>query len=315
MEKTVYRLPIQTEDGRRGVGECAPMPALSPEAGTDCEERLRLACEAVNNAGCLPQDALADAPSLRFGIETALLSARAGGGPLFDTPFSRGETGLAIHCLIWMDEADAMLERMAEGVAQGFTCLKLKVGFLPWPRELAMLREAHAAFPGVEIRVDANGAFLPEEALDKLTQLAEAGVSCIEQPLRPRQWDALATLISRSPLPIALDEELAFARSPEERSRLLDFLHPHALVIKPSLHGGISGAEDWARQAENRGARWWINSALEGAVGLAALADWCAWRAPGTLHGLGTGRLFANDIPGAVRLEGCLLRRPPSAQA
>ncbi len=306
--KLLWLIHAEAEDGRRGVGEASPLPGLSPEAaGADYEARLLAACRAVEATGGLAPEALADAPSMRFGIECALLSALANGAALWDSPFARGACGLPIHHLIWMDKAEAMYTRMAEGYAQGFRCIKLKVGALPWADELALLRRARADFPQAELRVDANGAFAPAAAAEKLTQLAEAGVACIEQPLRPGQWAELAALIEHAPLDIALDEELITAQTHGARVALLDTLRPHALVLKPMLHGGLSGAEDWAALAEARGIRWWANSALEGPCGHAALSEWCAHRAPNSLHGLGTGRLFADAPMGRVQLQGCAL--------
>jgi L-alanine-DL-glutamate epimerase-like enolase superfamily enzyme len=198
-----------------------------------------------------------------------------------------------------MADIDTMLSSMHRGIAAGFTCLKLKVGALPFTRELELLREAHAAFPQAEIRVDANGAFPPHEALQKLEALATAGVSLIEQPIRPGQWQELAQLCLHSPLPIALDEEL-IGNAPLP---LLDTVQPQAIVIKPSLHGGLLAAQNWAQQAEQRGIRWWVNSALESHTGLTALAEWCSFATPGTLQGLGTGRLFTDDAPGLIQLR------------
>ncbi len=305
--KDVWLIRATTADGRQGLGEASPLPGLSPESGSDIDVLLAAACREAEAAGGLAADALGDAPALRFGIECALLSARADGGPPWDTPFARGEAGISIHHLIWMDGAAAMHARMAEGYALGFRCLKLKVGALPWAEELALLRRARADFPEAELRVDANGAFSPAEAPAKLAALAEAGVSCIEQPLRPGQWAELAALIRNAPLAIALDEELIAARTHADRAALLDALRPHALVLKPTLHGGLAGAEDWAALARARGIAWWANSALEGPVGHAALAAWCALHAPQTLHGLGTGRLFADAPEGCVRLNGTRL--------
>ncbi len=303
-----YEITAITHDGRRGVGEAVPMPGLSAEGGAGYGQRLAAVCRAVAESDGLFPDDLADAPSMRFGIETALLSARVNGAALWDSPFSRGRSGLAIHHLIWMDNAEIMLARMAEGVARGFRCLKLKVGALPWVEELALLKEVHRRFPQLDIRVDANGAWTPEEAPARLCPLATAGVELIEQPVRPGQPEVMARLMDMSPVPIALDEELISARSPRQRERLLNTLRPHAIVIKPSLHGGFSGAENWAQLADARGIRWWVNSALEGPIGHAALAEWCGLHAPSTLHGLGTGQLYRDAAPGRVQLCGCELR-------
>lgn len=305
--REVYRVRVLTPDGV-GTGDCCCMPGLSPEAGQDYAQQLEAACRAIERQGGLLPCQLQEAPSLRFGIESALLAARRPGCPRWDSPLSRGEAGLEIHHLIWMDTAERMLCQMEEGAQRGFRRLKLKVGALPFEVERDMLQEARRRFPECELYVDANGAFHPENALARLEALAACGVRCIEQPLAPGQGEALARLIQASPLPIALDEELLTARSLSARRRLLETLRPHAIVIKPSLHGGFSGAEEWAALADAAHIRWWLNSALESHVGLDALAEWCGRHAPNALQGLGTGRLFVDDAPGRFRLEGRELR-------
>ncbi len=283
---------IEANDGAQG--ECCTMPGLLPEP---TPEEMNFWCNKVEQ-----QQGLAGitAPSpIQFGLESALLAALKPGQPRWNTPFTRGEAGIPIHHLIWMDKRETMLAAMQDGIDRGFTCLKMKVGALPFEEECQLLREAHAAFPHAEIRVDANGAFTPQEALQKLESLAAAGVSLIEQPIRPGQWGQMAQLCRLSPLPIALDEELIGNAPPP----LLDTVQPQAIVIKPSLHGGLLAAQHWAQQAAQRGIRWWVNSALESHIGLTALSEWCAYAAPGTLQGLGTGSLFTDDSSTRIRLR------------
>lgn len=282
-------------DGRVGEGECSFMPGLSPEASRLTDAPIAAALRQVETRQTLLPAELSESPALRFGIEGALLGLRSGSRALWDTPFTQGRDAIAIHHLVWMDTAECMRQALRQGAESGASCLKLKVGALPLGEELALLRDVKAEFPSVEIRVDANGAFSPNEAPAILEALAEAGVSCIEQPLAPGQHRALAELCRCAPLPIALDEELIAATSPDARESLLDRLRPQALVIKPSLHGGLRGAANWASLAEERGMRWWINSALESHIGHGILTQWCGLCAPHTLHGLGTGRLFSDD--------------------
>lgn len=295
-ERITFIVEVHTQAGC-GYGECCTMPGLLAEP---TEAELSHWCRETERQGGIPSSQGIPSP-IRFGLECALAEAAHPGLPRWDSAFSRGECGIGIHHLIWMDTADRMLAAMETGVQQGFTCLKLKVGALLFEKEVQLLREAHAAFPHAELRVDANGAFSPQDALQKLAALAAAGVSSIEQPIRPGQWDRMRELCRCSPLPIALDEELISAHGDAER--LLDTIMPQALVIKPSLHGGLAAAEKLADLAEQRGIRWWLNSALESHIGLTALAEWCGLHAPSTLHGLGTGRLFADDSPGRVQLR------------
>lgn len=299
-ERVTYIIEAEC-NGSPGHGECCTMPGLLAEPTA---HELDYWCNyaMLNRCAVLPA-----APSpIRFGIETAVLSALRGGAPRWDTPFTRSEEGVPIHCLIWMADTATMLRCMKKGIEQGFSCLKMKVGALPFEQELSLIREARQAFPDADIRVDANGAFTPATALEKLNMLAELQVSCIEQPIRPNQWSEMAQLCRESPLPIALDEELIGATDAEQ---LLDTVAPQAIVIKPSLHGGLLSAEHWAKTASERGIAWWANSALESNVGLTALAEWCAYTAPGSLQGLGTGKLFTDDdTPGRVCLQGIQLQ-------
>lgn len=296
-ERSTYIIEAESADGI-GRGECCTMPGLLPEPTA---EELDYWCNRVETNQGLTEE---PAPSpIQFGLESALLAALRPGKPRWDTPFARGEAGMAIHHLIWMDSIDHMLAAMQQGIDAGFTCLKMKVGALPFADEWELLRQAHTAFPEAELRVDANGAFTPHEAPAKLEALAEAGVSLIEQPIRHGQWQEMASLCCRSPLPIALDEEL-IGTTPD----ILDTIRPQAIVIKPSLHGGLLAAQNWAQKADSMGIRWWGNSALESQVGLTALAEWCAFAAPGTMQGLGKGNLFTDDAPGPIRLVGNQLK-------
>lgn len=302
-ERSTYIVEVSCPHGV-GYGECCTMPGLLPEPTSD---ELTAACWAVETGENRVEKLTCSSP-IRFGIESAVIAALAGGGARWNTSFSRGESGIPIHHLIWMADADTMLRHMQEGIRKGFSCLKLKVGALPWAQELQLLKTAREAFPQAEIRVDANGAFTPDTAMHKLAALAAIGIHSIEQPIATGQIKAMTELCSNSPLPIALDEELIHhALHASQRERLLDTIQPHALVIKPSLHGGLCAAEHWAQLAEERGIEWWVNSALESNIGRTALAEWCAYRTPGTLQALGTGNLFADDTPGPLHLQGAHL--------
>lgn len=292
-ERVTYIIEAETEDGI-GRGECCTMPGLLPEPTT---HELNYWCNRIKENQGLTEP---PAPSpIQFGLECALLAALRPGIPRWDTPFTRGEAGIPIHHLIWMGSIDHMLAAMQQGIDAGFTCLKMKIGALSFEDELALLQQAHTVFPQAELRVDANGAFTPQDAPAKLEALAAAGVSLIEQPIRPGRCREMAELCESATLPIALDEEL-INNTPE----ILESIRPQAIVIKPSLHGGLLAAQDWAQKAESLGIRWWVNSALESQIGLTALAEWCAFTAPGTMQGLGKGNLFTDDTAGPIRLVG-----------
>lgn len=292
------------KDGVRGVGECSVLPDLSCDAlpRERYEAVLGKACTWVERTGGIPYELLRPYPSILFGLETAFAQLDAGGSEaLSQTPFARGEEGITINGLVWMGTFEEMAARLEEKLRKGFHCVKLKVGAIDFGHELDLVRYIRERFTceQVELRVDANGGFTPDNALERLTALADYGIHSIEQPIRQRQWREMARLCLRSPLPIALDEELIGVNQPEQKARLLDAIHPAFIVLKPSLHGGMRGCREWIRLARERGVGSWITSALESNVGLNAIAHLCAevYGPHITMpQGLGTGQLYIDNV-------------------
>lgn len=300
--------------GNWGIGECAPLPDLSCDALPDdaYEATLAEACRMCAEAdGCIPYDFLRRYPSILFGLETALLSlsaSRTHGNPyrLYDNPFSRGEEGTRINGLVWMGSYEEMMARMEEKLALGFRCIKIKIGAIDWKREINLIRALRERYPKdvVEIRVDANGGFSPEVAMSRLLELSRYDIHSIEQPIRQHQWAEMARLCRETPIPIAFDEELIGVNDLAEKVRLLDTIRPQYIILKPSLHGGLAGSEEWIRLARERGIGHWITSALESNVGLNAIAQWTAHTSSffalspslrALPQGLGTGQLFVEN--------------------
>lgn len=296
-----------------GLGECAPLPKLSCDDVPDYEAVLQETACFVQKYGFIPFEALRDYPSILMGFETAFRSfeaCRTTGSPflLHDTSFSRGEVGITINGLVWMGSFEEMFVRMKEKLAAGFRCIKLKIGAIDFERELALLRSLRQRYSPqeLEIRVDANGAFSAAMAMEYLCRLAPYELHSIEQPIAAGQWEEMAKLCRETPIPIALDEELIGVNSPSEKMRLLNTIRPQYIILKPSLHGGFSGSDEWIALAKERGISYWVTSALESNIGLNAIAQWCATHLatatemPLLPQGLGTGQLFENNHEGIM---------------
>ena len=299
-------------DGLIGIGECSPLPDLSCDAMPDerYEKILRHICHFVERTGGIPYEMLRPYPSMLFGIETAFAQVDAGGSTgFFDTPFAHGEEGITINGLVWMGTFEEMYERLTEKLEAGFHCVKLKIGAIDWEREITLIRHIREHFDKtqIELRVDANGGFTPENAMQRLETLAKYDIHSIEQPIRQHQWHEMTRLCKESPLPIALDEELIGVNRPDQKLRLLDTIHPAYLVLKPSLHGGMAGCREWIKRAQERGIGSWITSALESNVGLNAVAQFCAdvYGPHITMpQGLGTGLLYTDNIEMPLEIKG-----------
>ncbi|GAB6982372.1 o-succinylbenzoate synthase [Prevotella dentasini] len=297
---------------RKGTGECAALPDLSCDALPDdeYEQLLRRFCDDVELTGKIDLEAMRPYPSMLFGLETAMAQYEAGGSlNLFATPFGRGEEGITINGLVWMGSFEEMYDRLEEKLQSGFRCVKLKIGAIDFDKEMELIRHIRQAFPSgqVELRVDANGGFSPDNAMARLEALAQYDIHSIEQPIRQRQWAAMANLCRHTPLPIALDEELIGTNERDRKAELLDTVRPQFIILKPSLHGGMAGTREWIALARERGIGSWITSALESNIGLNAIAQLAAdiYGPRITMaQGLGTGQLFTDNVPMPLEIRG-----------
>ncbi|WP_321288624.1 o-succinylbenzoate synthase [uncultured Sunxiuqinia sp.] len=294
------------ENERIGIGECAPLPDLSKESPEQVEQRLKAIC-ANPNEYIIHPELLQDIPSVRFGLEAAKLDLENGGNQiLFPSTFTSGEEGIPINGLIWMGDYTFMQQQIREKSKAGFQCIKLKIGAINFERELSLLQSLKylKGRQNIMIRADANGAFQPDQALQKLNQLAEFDLHSIEQPIAAGQWEEMAKLCDETPIPIALDEELIGINSKDEKEALLDIIRPQFLVLKPSLHGGFAGCDEWINLANERSIGWWITSYLESNIGLNAIAQWIFTKHPKMYQGLGTGQLFTNNFDSPLEIRG-----------
>ena len=322
-----YYLTLTSDEmpGIEGVGECATLPDLSCDAKPEYEMTLRQVCQMVEQMGRIPYDMIRAYPSITFGLETAFASlfdaARKQGLPisapagmenlidLFDSPFGRGEEGITINGLVWMGTYEEMLARLEEKLQAGFHCVKLKIGAIDFFKELDLIKRIRDVYSReqVELRVDANGGFLPENAMSQLEALAKYDIHSIEQPIKQHQWPKMAQLCRETPLPIALDEELIGVNVRSMKEALLDTIRPQYIILKPSLHGGIYGCNEWIQLANQRGIGSWITSALESNIGLNAIAHYAAKVYGPNVQmpqGLGTGQLFTDNIPMPLEIRG-----------
>lgn len=297
-----------------GVGECGPLVALSPDHVPDLQERIeeiinrfnsqRLDITSVSNLSELNSVIIrslgADIvkyPSILFAFETALLDLLNGGNKvIFNNSFIDG-TRIPINGLIWMGGLDFMLQQIEIKIRDGFRCVKLKVGGIDFEKECDVLQYIRRKYfrESITIRLDANGAFKPVDAMYKLNELAKYDVHSIEQPLKPGSPE-MAELCQTSPIPVALDEELIGINEREEKEALLSSIKPAYIILKPTLHGGLYSCQEWIQLAESQNIGWWITSALESNVGLNAIAQFTAQYAITMPQGLGTGMLYTDNI-------------------
>ena len=291
----------------KGLGECSVIPGLSPDDRVDFEPTLEELCSSINLRGLTGISVSEAFPAIKFGLETAMLDLEGGGNRiLFPSEFTTGKKGIAINGLIWMGTMQDMLQQIEKKMDLGYRVLKMKVGALNFEDELKILHHIRQEYDPatLEIRLDANGAWSPDEALLNIEKLSKYHIHSIEQPIQSGRVEEMAGICNQSPVPIALDEELIGVSGFSERKVLLEMIRPAYLILKPGLLGGFQAAMEWIELARQLKTGWWVTSALESNIGLNAIAQWAASLNPDLPQGLGTGQLYQNNIPSPLYLQG-----------
>ena len=295
-----------SSDKKNGVGECGILRTLSIDDRPDYEDKLQWVCNNINIGLEKLLEEVYDFPSIQFGLEQAFLSLESENKfELFPSDFTKGKQSIPINGLVWMGEKAFMRKQIQEKIEAGFSCIKMKIGAIDFETEMDLLTSIRKEFSAkeIELRVDANGGFSPNEALEKLKRLSALEIHSIEQPIAVNQVDKMAELCEITPLPIALDEELIGVFSLEKKKELLAKIKPQYIILKPSLIGGLKGSKEWIYLAEEQNIGWWITSALESNVGLNAIAQFTFTLQNKMPQGLGTGSLFTNNFESPLEVK------------
>ncbi|WP_299671673.1 o-succinylbenzoate synthase [uncultured Polaribacter sp.] len=297
---------ILEKEGKQGIGETGLFRGLSVDDVPQYEEKLKWVCAHINEGLEKLLSEVIDFPSIQFGLEQAFLSLKSKHKfDLFPSEFTQGKQGIPINGLVWMGDKKFMKTQIQEKLKTGFSCIKMKIGAINFDAEIDLLKSIRKEFSAKEIalRVDGNGAFSPNEALEKLEQLSQLEIHSIEQPIKQGQLQEMASLCEKTPLPIALDEELIGVFTSEEKKRIIETVKPQFIILKPSLVGGFSGSKEWIKFAENNHIDWWITSALESNIGLNAIAQFTYTLENKLPQGLGTGGLFTNNFKSPLEVK------------
>lgn len=312
--KDTYFLFIEHE-GKRGIGECGLFRGLSADDRPDYEEKLQFVCDNIIKGQEWLLNEAFDLPSIQFGIEQAFLSLESDNPfELFSSSFTQGKEAIEINGLIWMGDQTFMKQQIIDKINAGFTTVKMKIGAIDFQVELDLLKFIRKEFSqkDIELRVDANGAFHPNDALEKLKRLSEYDLHSIEQPIKQGQWQEMAFLCEKTPLPIALDEELIGVFNLPDKEKLIETIKPQYIILKPSLVGGFHGSEEWINISKANEIGWWITSALESNVGLNAITQFTHKLEVTMPQGLGTGGLFTNNFDSPLFVKKGALHYNPS---
>ncbi len=308
-QKETYFIEIN-HNNKKGIGEAALFKGLSADDVPNYEEKLQWTIDNIHLSYDTILDKLKNYSSIIFGLEQAFKSLNSTNPLLlYPSDFTNGKTKIPINGLVWMGEKQFMFEQIKQKINEGYRVIKLKIGAIDFQDELDLLKYIRSQFSAkeIEIRVDANGAFQPDNALEKLKRLSKFDIHSIEQPIKAGQFEKMYELCQKSPLDIALDEELIGYNYKVNKFEFLNKIQPQYIILKPALHGGFIGTNSWIETAEQLNIGWWITSALESNIGLNAIAQFTADKRVKIPQGLGTGSLFTNNFKTPLYIENGML--------
>lgn len=290
---------ILEKDGKKGIGECGILRGLSCDDVPNYEEKLQWTCANISLGKERLWNELVAYPSIQFGVEQAFLSLNSDNPfKLFTSDFIEKQSQISINGLIWMGDESFMHEQLQKKLEEGFRCIKMKIGAINFEQEIEILRSIRNTYSKeqIELRVDANGAFSADDALEKLHILSQLDIHSIEQPIKQGNITQMKQLCAETPMPIALDEELIGVSDLAQKEELLKTIRPQYIILKPSLVGGFKGSMEWINIAKKYAIGWWVTSALESNIGLNAIAQWTFTLNSPMPQGLGTGSLYTNNL-------------------
>lgn len=303
--KETWFIIIESDD-KKGIGECGLFRGLSADDRPDYEEKLKWVCRNIHLGLNALLIELVEFPSVKFGLEMAFKSLESKNSfELFQSKFTQSKDSISINGLIWMGSEVFMKKQIKDKIEAGFSCIKMKIGAIDFQTEINLIKSIRNQFSpkDIELRVDANGAFHPSKALEKLKILSDLELHSIEQPIKQGQIQEMAILCDKTPLPIALDEELIGVFPVTKKEELLQMINPQYIILKPSLVGGFAESDAWINTAEKQNIGWWITSALESNIGLNAIAQYTYVKQSHLPQGLGTGGLFTNNFESPLQVK------------
>ena len=293
------------DKSQMGIGECSIIEGLSIESKTVVVQKLEELCILINKGQHIEDEFFKNLPAIRFAFEMAMMSIRESHSfKMDDNNFINGQP-ISINGLVWMGDISFMKNQIIQKVNDGYQCIKIKVAALEFEEELNLLKWIRKEFAKekLELRLDANGGFSISEVYDKLDLLNQFQIHSIEQPIAKGYTEEMALLVEKSPIDIALDEELIGVDEVSDKEALLEVIKPQYIILKPTILGGFQKSLEWIRLANQYNISWWVTSALESNVGLNAIAQWTSALNNQMYQGLGTGQLFTNNITSPLYID------------
>jgi len=290
-------------DGKTGYGEAAPLPEFGSESFEDDENALtnfkfNLKLATNNFIESLDDNLknISSLPALRHGFEQALLNLFCSKAniSLNEILNVSSKKEICVNAVIGFLAPNESAERASNLVKEGFTTLKIKAGRNKFEDDFTCIKEiSNAVGKEIKLRIDVNGKWKVNEAIENLSQLEKFNIEYVEQPVN--RLIEFQKVSFKSKIPLAADESI---KTYEDAVSLIESKSVKALVLKPMMLGGIITSLKIIEAAEKKNIKVVISSSFESSLGK-SLAVFAASTVKGNIaHGLDTaGYLKKNLYP------------------
>ena len=288
-DRSVILLGLKDKKGTWGYGESSPLKGFSSESTDDVENILAEWGKTKNKR------LLTGSPAAKAAVDCAFLDLKAknNGLPLHKYMNSESLKEFPISQLILGETPKELVSNARRATEAGYKTLKIKVGTSSEEIDYERLKAVRETVgQEIAIRIDANGGWNTNQAIDILGRLIPFAIEFVEEPTRG--LDNLATVQKNVVQKIAIDESL---QDVDNIEKIKSTQIAKILIIKPSAIGGIKFASQLIDRAKSLGLEVVVTSLLDGAIGVAAAAHLTsAYNLLDPAPGLGTSSLLADDL-------------------
>lgn len=269
-------------DSLLAFGEISPLPGFSKENPDQILAQLTNDLEIITEAlnASAPIDTMEEYlgkcpfPSMRFGLSSLVydLTAKRNSVSLHEFIAPGSNQIIQANAVLGITSPESLLEKVEVLLNEGFNTLKCKVGVDP-DLEMEALANIRKRFKNLKIRIDANGSWSTQEAMEYLGLFSQYDIEYCEQPISADNESDLFKIADESLIPVAADESV---RDLESAKRLIESEKVKILILKPALFGSISEIAVTKSYAASHGIDVVFTTSFDGVTGriiTAALAS------------------------------------------
>lgn len=296
-----FIIELKDEKGISSVGDAAPFPEFGSESFEEAEDLLNrieiiLPAEPPYNFLKIIEEILMPLekfPSIKCGLEQALISyiSKTNKTNFNDIIGINSNREILVNALVNIFPEKHTLRKISQYVKDGFETIKLKIGRDDFEEELRIITGIFSKYPKLNVRLDVNGQWNYEAAVERLNKLKKFNIEYVEQPVSSSE--ELIRLINEVDVPIAADESL---RKIFDVENFINNSKISALILKPMMLGGIIPVKKILEMVKGKNIKTIVTSSFESYIGRSYAVFAASLIKNKYAHGVNTENVFVEDL-------------------